>query len=458
MKLKQKAIDHIYHELDLIDKQVNESSINTRFPLLIERLEYIEEEINKEFSNDSDNQQIIDLKKRLIDVKQRALTKGQELIELAHSIELFHSSLQKFTEWLTETERYLNHQKPVQRRFGLIQTLLKQIDDHKHFQIQLQTYKEHLIDLDKLATHLKFVSPKNDSIYIRNSLTAAQTRWQKVLTRTTERTKELQKAFHDAKKNIRPEVTDIDRIKSEVNRQASLCTCSKKYDVQQIAEGRYRFGESQSLRLVRILRSTVMVRVGGGWTALDEFLVRHDPCRAKGRTNYELHPESYALRDGVAQTMTLFKPRLVTVHRPTCLYHQQQLAAASATSKQSPGVTPNRGSKDKSRRTSSINSFLQQQQQPNSSFGDLSASGDDLSTSPHVLSDSEARPSHIPILVPSTTPGASTLSRTSSRESVLSEQSIASTSSAQQRRPSKLPLPVIRQKKTSNGTSPAKNT
>ncbi len=62
---------------------------------------------------------------------------------------------------------------------------------------------------------------------------------------------------------------------------------------------------------------------------------------AKGRTSYELHPESYALRDGVAQTMTLFKPRLVTVHRPTCLFHQQQLAAAGA-SKQSPVTTPNR--------------------------------------------------------------------------------------------------------------------
>lgn len=67
---------------------------------------------------------------------------------------------------------------------------------------------------------------------------------------------------------------------------------------------------------------------------------------AKGRTNYELHPESYALRDGVAQTMTLFKPRLVTVHRPTCLYHQQQLAAAAAaaaastTAKSSPATTP----------------------------------------------------------------------------------------------------------------------
>jgi dystonin len=214
MRLKQKTIDYIYHELDLIEKQVTESTINTKFPLLVERLEYIEEELTKQFADDQ-NEQIEELKskkikifdfdnftflERLIDVKQRTLTKGQELIELTHSIELFHSSLQNFTEWLTETERYLNNQKAIQRRFGLIQTLLKQIDDHKSFQIQLETYKEHLIDLDKLATHLKFVSPKQDSLYIRNSLIAVQTRWQTILTRTTERTKELQKAFHEAKK------------------------------------------------------------------------------------------------------------------------------------------------------------------------------------------------------------------------------------------------------------------
>lgn len=45
-----------------------------------------------------------------------------------------------------------------------------------------------------------------------------------------------------------------------------------------------QFGESQKLRLVRILRSTVMVRVGGGWVGLDEFLVKNDPCR--GRTQF----------------------------------------------------------------------------------------------------------------------------------------------------------------------------
>ena len=53
MKLKQKTIDRIYHELDYIDKQVNESTINTKFPLLVERLEYIEGEIQKEFTDES---------------------------------------------------------------------------------------------------------------------------------------------------------------------------------------------------------------------------------------------------------------------------------------------------------------------------------------------------------------------------------------------------------------------
>ena len=48
-----------------------------------------------------------------------------------------------------------------------------------------------------------------------------------------------------------------------------------------------QFGESQKLRLVRILRSTVMVRVGGGWMALDEFLVKNDPCRGNFSINFK---------------------------------------------------------------------------------------------------------------------------------------------------------------------------
>uniref|UniRef100_A0A8U8CEZ5 Uncharacterized protein n=1 Tax=Geospiza parvula TaxID=87175 RepID=A0A8U8CEZ5_GEOPR len=72
---------------------------------------------------------------------------------------------------------------------------------------------------------------------------------------------------------------DADQIQDEVNRQVAQCNCAKRFQVEQISANRYRFGESQQLRMVRILRSTLMVRVGGGWIALDEFLVKNDPCR-----------------------------------------------------------------------------------------------------------------------------------------------------------------------------------
>lgn len=44
---------------------------------------------------------------------------------------------------------------------------------------------------------------------------------------------------------IQPKTEDIDRIRSEVNRQTSLCQCLKKYDVEQIGEGRYRVRRSK---------------------------------------------------------------------------------------------------------------------------------------------------------------------------------------------------------------------
>ncbi|XP_037914668.1 dystonin isoform X45 [Hermetia illucens] len=103
--------------------------------------------------------------------------------------------------------------------------------------------------------------------------------------------------------------TDAEKIHDEVKRLVMLCTCRQKFRVFQVGEGKYRFGDSQKLRLVRILRSTVMVRVGGGWVALDEFLQKNDPCRAKGRTNIELR-EQFILADGVSQSMAAFKPRM----------------------------------------------------------------------------------------------------------------------------------------------------
>ncbi|KAM9738533.1 microtubule-actin cross-linking factor 1 isoform 7-T8 [Menidia menidia] len=115
-------------------------------------------------------------------------------------------------------------------------------------------------------------------------------------------------ALHPNKDAYRP-TTDADKIEDEVTRQVAQCKCAKRFQVEQIGENKYRFflgnqfGDSQQLRLVRILRSTVMVRVGGGWMALDEFLVKNDPCRVK-------HPGLKILRSDSSSSIS---SRIVTV-------------------------------------------------------------------------------------------------------------------------------------------------
>ena len=48
----------------------------------------------------------------------------------------------------------------------------------------------------------------------------------------------------------------------------------------------FQFGDKGKMCLVRFLNSTVMVRVGGGWVTLAEFLEGNDPCRGMIHTQY----------------------------------------------------------------------------------------------------------------------------------------------------------------------------
>ncbi|XP_036395464.1 microtubule-actin cross-linking factor 1 [Megalops cyprinoides] len=106
---------------------------------------------------------------------------------------------------------------------------------------------------------------------------------------------EFVSALHPSRDPYR-RALDAEQINEEVSRQVSQCSCPQRFQVEQISANRYKFGDSQQLRMVRILRSTLMVRVGGGWTALDEFLVKNDPCRVKGRTNVKMK-EKYLTPD-----------------------------------------------------------------------------------------------------------------------------------------------------------------
>ncbi|KAL1779388.1 GAS2 2 [Sigmodon hispidus] len=64
-----------------------------------------------------------------------------------------------------------------------------------------------------------------------------------------------------------------------VQNLVSHCTCPVQFSMVKISEGKYRVGDSNTLIFIRILRSHVMVRVGGGWDTLGHYLDKHDPCR-----------------------------------------------------------------------------------------------------------------------------------------------------------------------------------
>ncbi|XP_066056240.1 GAS2-like protein 1 isoform X1 [Chamaea fasciata] len=57
------------------------------------------------------------------------------------------------------------------------------------------------------------------------------------------------------------------------------CSCPSQFPMVKVSEGKYKVGDSNTLIFVRVLRSHVMVRVGGGWDTLEHYLDKHDPCR-----------------------------------------------------------------------------------------------------------------------------------------------------------------------------------
>ncbi|XP_072806054.1 uncharacterized protein [Vicugna pacos] len=62
----------------------------------------------------------------------------------------------------------------------------------------------------------------------------------------------------------------------------------------QVAKGRLRVQEASKPGPpppvpAQVSRGALMVRVGGGWVALDEYLVKYDPGRVKGRTSQKIH-------------------------------------------------------------------------------------------------------------------------------------------------------------------------
>ncbi|XP_021268752.1 GAS2-like protein 1 [Numida meleagris] len=77
----------------------------------------------------------------------------------------------------------------------------------------------------------------------------------------------------------RVSLCDLRNLDELVREILGCCTCPSQFPMVKISEGKYKVGDSNALIFVRVLRSHVMVRVGGGWDTLEHYLDKHDPCR-----------------------------------------------------------------------------------------------------------------------------------------------------------------------------------
>ncbi|EUB59699.1 GAS2-like protein 3 [Echinococcus granulosus] len=87
-----------------------------------------------------------------------------------------------------------------------------------------------------------------------------------------------------------------------VRRQTAHCTCCARNRLIRLDEGRYQMGSR--IYYLRRFHSHVMVRVGGGWLTLNQFLDRYDPCRQKEGKLQSITSSSFNV-NGEARPMIL---------------------------------------------------------------------------------------------------------------------------------------------------------
>ena len=146
--------------------------------------------------NEMLNQSIDTLSQRWTQVKRKANDRKEKLENAGKDATEFHAKLQSFITWLTETEKVLNMLKPVSR---VLDSLTGQIGEHQILQKNISEHRDQMLDLDKLGTHLKYFSQKQDVILIKNLLISVQNRWEKIVSRSAERTRDLERGFKEAK-------------------------------------------------------------------------------------------------------------------------------------------------------------------------------------------------------------------------------------------------------------------
>ncbi|XP_022128952.2 GAS2-like protein pickled eggs [Pieris rapae] len=118
---------------------------------------------------------------------------------------------------------------------------------------------------------------------------------------------------------------DLRSLDERVRDLVERCSCPTQFPMVRVSEGKYRIGDTRLLIFVRILRSHVMVRVGGGWDTLAHYLDKHDPCRCKAQHRTSLSARlARPKQDLAGATVTYERPDFKT-YEPVSMPYQSKL-------------------------------------------------------------------------------------------------------------------------------------
>ncbi|CAF1096378.1 unnamed protein product [Rotaria sordida] len=153
----------------------------------------------------------------------------------------------------------------------------------------------HINDTNHLEQHVshipKFSNNNNNSKRRQNSEESYDSTTSNEITTTIMTSNEesqFNRTIVERENSIVPP-TSSSHLHKTVVKITNTCSCSQRFPVIRIGEGKYRIGESGTIIFIRILRNHVMVRVGGGWDTLENYLNKHDPCRRSGHRQSEHH-------------------------------------------------------------------------------------------------------------------------------------------------------------------------
>lgn len=176
----------IYQELEALRPKV-EALLETGSTLAAKSPELAAQAIKKDMNA---------LRTRWDSVMSRANDRKNKLDDATGRAESFHNNLTKFINWLTDMERKLKNLKPVSR---LVEPVSVQIKDHMVVQDEVASHREVKSGLEKDALHLKYFSQKQDVVLIKNLVLNVQHRWDKIVSQSSERARQLDTGHKEAK-------------------------------------------------------------------------------------------------------------------------------------------------------------------------------------------------------------------------------------------------------------------